>query len=74
MNREERQFSETQETAIDKKLKEFRKRQNHAVMTLKDKIYNERLALVGKRKEDTECLIVRIRNLQSEIKRKMQDE
>lgn len=73
-SREGRIFSEAQVQTMDKRLKELRKHQNQAMMALRDKIYNEKMALLAKRKEDTDCLVVRIRNLRNDVKKKMADE
>jgi hypothetical protein len=44
------------------------------MLALRDKIYNEKLALLARRKDDTECLVVRIRNLRNDVKKKMAEE
>lgn len=60
--------------AMDKRMKELQKHQNVAVTALRDKIYSERMSLLRKRKDDTDCLVVRIRNLKSDVRKKMTEE
>lgn len=71
---EAKQLTEAQEALIEKKLKELKRHQAIAIGALKDKIHAERLNIINKRKEDTECLVIRIRNLRGEIRKKMADE